>query len=152
MAKKYLFFLVISCLFFGCNFNSIIDSNQTVEGNKWMYANMAKAEFEIADTTKAYDISFKLRINSDYRYSNIFVISSFKDSTHLKKVRHQFKLANPDGQWLGKGSGDLYTYIFPLLKKHTFTKAGKYSLAVEQNMRDNPLVGVSDIGVLITKN
>ena len=152
MYKRF-FLLLVSCsLLFGCEFNSIIDSNEALEGNQWLYTNTAKAEFEVTDTTKTYNLSFKLRINSDYRYANLFVLTTIKDSLHVTRVRHQVKVAKADGEWLGKGSGDLYTYVFPLLKKHRFSKLGKHSVEIEQNMRENPLVGVSDIGILVTKN
>ena len=130
-----------------CNFDTVIDTNQSIENNRWLYANSTKADFEIKDVSKPYDVNFKLRISNDYRYSNLYVLVNFKLPKQNKKVRYQFKLAKSDGQWLGKGSGDLYTYSFPLLKKHLFTDTGKYSIAVEQNMRDNPLLGVSDVGI-----
>ncbi len=152
MNKRYLYFLIAASLFFGCNFSSIVDTNQSVEGNKWLYTNATKAEFEISDTTSTYNADFKLRISSDYRYANLFVVTTFRDSTRLKKIRYQFKLVKADGQWLGKGSGDLYTYILPILKKHNFPRAGKYSIEIEQNMRENPLLGVSDVGIVVTKN
>jgi gliding motility-associated lipoprotein GldH len=153
MAKRY--FLFIYALVFtllGCNVNTIVDTNQSIRDHNWLYANTAKAEFEIADTLKTYKVSFKLRINTSYRYSNMFVLVSVKGANKYKRTRYQFKLAKADGQWLGKGSGDLYTYSFPLLKKHLFHEAGKYTIEVEQNMRDNPLVGVSDVGIEVVKD
>ncbi len=139
----FLFILLVS----SCNFNAVIDTNQSIEDNQWLYANVAKADFEITDVTKPYQVNFKLRINTDYRYSNLFVLATFKDAKGRKKLRYQFKLAKEDGQWLGKGSGDLYTYSFPLLNNHRFADTGKYSIEIEQNMRDNPLVGISDVGI-----
>lgn len=138
------------CLLFvlsSCNFNTVVDTNNSVEDNRWLYANAAKADFEITDVSKPYQVRFKLRINTEYRYSNLFVIATFKDAKQRKRVRYQFKLAKEDGTWLGKGSGDLYTYAFPLLKNHRFADKGKYSISIEQNMRDNPLLGISDVGI-----
>ena len=77
----------------------------------------------------------------------MFVLATFKDAKKRKRLRYQFKLAKEDGTWLGKGSGDLYTFSFPLLKNHRFADTGKYHIEVEQNMRDNPLVGISDVGI-----
>lgn len=148
--RKWLQLVAFFCLLFACsscNFDTVVDTNQSIEDNQWLYANAAKAEFEIKDTTKPYQVNFKLRINTDYRYANLFVLTTFKDSKKRKRIRYQFKLAKEDGQWLGNGSGDLYTYTFPLLKNHRFADTGKYEIEVEQNMRDNPLVGVSDVGI-----
>lgn len=152
MGKQYLLLLVLGCMLYSCQSNALMDTNQTVVNKKWHYTNTSKAEFEITDTTKTYNVNFKLRINTDYRYSNLYVIAKLKDSVQIKKVRYQFKVAKPDGQWLGKGSGDLYTYVFPMLKSHRFKYTGKYTLEIEQNMRDNPLMGVSEVGILITQN
>lgn len=138
-------FMLLSVM--GCNFNTVIDTNQSVEDNKWLYANPTNATFEINDISKRYDVNFKLRISNEYRYANLYVLATFKQPKSTKKVRYQFKLAKADGQWMGKGSGDLYTYSFPLLKNQLFADTGKYSIEIEQNMRDNPLLGVSDIGI-----
>lgn len=140
----------IFCFLFilsSCNFDMVVDTNQSMENNRWLYANTAKAEFDIKDTTKPYQVNFKLRINTEYRYSNLYVLATMKDAKSRKRIRYQFKVAKEDGAWLGKGSGDLYTYSFPMLKNHRFADTGKYSIEIEQNMRDNPLLGVSDVGI-----
>lgn len=144
---KFITFFCLLLVFSSCNFNAVVDTNQSIEDSRWLYANATKADFEIKDISKAYQVNFKLRINTEYRYSNLFVLATFKDTKSRKKIRYQFKLAKEDGQWLGKGSGDLYTYSFPLLRNHRFTDTGKYSIEVEQNMRDNPLLGISDVGI-----
>jgi gliding motility-associated lipoprotein GldH len=135
-----------------CDFNSVIDTNQSIEDKNWLYANSTKASFEIDDVAKTYQVNFKLRINTEYRYSNLFIIATLKEPKGRKRIRYQFKLAKADGQWLGKGSGDLYSYSFPLLKNHRFPDTGKYHLEIEQNMRDNPLVGISDVGIEVIKD
>lgn len=140
-------FFCLLFIFSSCNFNAVVDTNQSIENNQWLYTNPAKADFEIKDVAKSYQVNFKLRINTDYRYSNLFVLATFKDAKSRKRTRYQFKLAKEDGAWLGKGSGDLYTYTFPLLKNHRFADTGKYHIEIEQNMRDNPLLGISDIGI-----
>lgn len=149
-ARKSLKLFTFFCLLFtfsSCNFDTVVDTNQSMENNRWLYANAAKAEFDIKDATKSYQVNFKLRINTEYRFSNLYVLATMKDAKSRKRIRYQFKVAKEDGAWLGKGSGDLYTYTFPLLKNHRFADTGKYSIEIEQNMRDNPLVGVSDVGI-----
>jgi gliding motility-associated lipoprotein GldH len=143
------FFVALALL--GCNFNAVVDTNDSVRDGNWLYANPAKANFQIENATTAYDVNFKLRINSDYRYSNLYVIVTTKGERAKKRLRHGFKIADADGAWLGKGSGNLYTYSFPVLRNHRFADTGKYSIEIEQNMRDNPLKGVSDVGIEILK-
>jgi gliding motility-associated lipoprotein GldH len=70
----------------------------------------------------------------------------------LKGVtRYEVKLANPDGQWLGQGSGNLYSYQVPILTDYKFPEKGTYSFEIEQNMRDNPLREVTDVGMRVER-
>ena len=142
--------LLLVLLLNSCTNTNLADVNMAVPDNSWMYSKSVKAAVEIKDASLAYNISFKIRNTADYRYSNIYVIMRLKSGmTFLKDGRHQFQLAKAEGQWTGKGSGDLYSNTFPLLKNFRFPKAGKYEIEVEQNMRDNPLVGISDVGITV---
>ncbi len=132
-----------------CANTSLTDVNIEIPENSWMYAKSVKATAEIKDASKEYNIFFKVRNTADYRYSNLYTIARIKGNAFAKSTRYQFQLAKADGEWLGKGSGDLYSNTFPLLKRFRFPKAGRYEIEVEQNMRDNPLVGISDVGIAV---
>ena len=148
--KATVLFVLMILLLNSCTNAKLTDVNMAVPENSWTYAKSVKATVDIKDASLSYAISFKIRNTSDYRYSNIYVIMRLKSGQHiLKNGRHQFQLAKAEGQWLGKGSGDLYSNTFPLLKNFRFPSAGKYEIEVEQNMRDNPLAGISDIGITV---
>ena len=147
--KHFLFLLTLILIASSCTNKNLVDTNEAVAENNWTYAKSAKATVEIKDATKAYEVYFKLRHTSDYRYSNLFVLAHLKGNGLKKNTRYQFKLAQADGTWLGKGSGDIYTHNFTLLSDFRFPKAGKYEIEIEQNMRDNPLIGISDIGITV---
>ena len=134
-----------------CSNNNLIDTNDAVAENSWLYAKSAKATVEINDINQAYTVHFKLRHTLDYKYSNLFVVMRLKGDSVNKSTRYEFKLAKKDGEWLGKGSGDIFTYNFPLLTNFRFAKLGKYEIEITQNMRDNPLAGISDIGITVSK-
>jgi len=143
--------IVCLCLLLavGCSSNSLVDVNLEIPENNWTYAKNVKAVIEVKDSSVAYNLAFKMRNTSDYRYSNIYILMRLKGTSLSKSTRYQFQLANGDGQWLGKGSGDLYSNTFYLLKNFRFPSKGKYELAIEQNMRDNPLLGISDVGLTV---
>ena len=65
-------------------------------------------------------------------------------------MRYELKLASNTGEWLGSGSGSLYSYQIPF-KTIRFPAKGIYNFEIEQNMRDNPLHEVSDIGLRVEK-
>lgn len=141
---------VLAVFFFSCTSNHLVDVNQSVTDNNWLYAKSLKTKFEIKDTTALYGLSFKIRNTVDYRYSNIYVLVRLKGQGINKTTRFQFQMADSNGQWTGKGSGDLFMNTFTLFKDFRFPKSGIYEFEIEQNMRDNPLTGISDVGLTIS--
>lgn len=143
--------MAMAVLLASCSNNNLIDTNEDMPDNNWAYAKNIKATVDISDINTAYNIRFKLRHTADYRYSNVYVIVKIKGNGLVKSNRYQFKLAKPDGEWIGKGSGDIFTGNFALLTNYRFPKQGQYQIEIEQNMRDNPLTGISDAGITVTK-
>ena len=141
--------LAIVFIWQGCTNNNLVDTNMAIDDNNWAYAKSVKTAFEIKEVNKSYQIYFKLRHTTAYRYSNLYVLMHLNGEGIHRSTRYQFKLAKFDGEWIGKGSGDIYTYTFPLLTDYRFTKPGKYEIEIEQNMRDNPLIGISDVGIRV---
>ncbi len=143
--------LVLFTLLSGCSNSDLVDVNMNIPENGWAYANKLKASVEVKDSTATYNVFFKMRNKADYRYSNIFLIARLSGTDFAKSDRYQYQLAKADGKWMGKGSGDLYSSDFLLLSGFRFPKVGKYEIEVEQNMRDNPLMGISDVGLKVEK-
>lgn len=142
-------------LFNGCiraDKNTIIDQNISIYDLNWSYVNKIGVDFDITDPSAAYNLFFNLRVTPNYRYSNIFVlIHQTGPGKKTKTVRVEFKLANPDGEWLGQGTGNLYKYQIPFEAGYKFPAKGTYRIELEQNMRDNPLHEVSDVGLRVEK-
>ncbi|WP_158796393.1 gliding motility lipoprotein GldH [Pedobacter sp. L105] len=156
MKRINLFVWIISCILvvgiYGCHTNNLIDTNEEMPQRNWSYIQKVKAIVIIKDQTKAYNLKFKLRHTADYRYANIFVLMHLSGPGMPKVTRrYEYKLAETDGEWLGKGSGNLYTYTLPLLTGYHFAQGGNYMIEIEQNMRDNPLKEVSDAGILVSE-
>jgi len=143
---------VLLLLTAGCTDPSrVIDQNTSIENHNWSYANGVKFPVTIDDASVPYNIYINLRVTGDYRYSNIFVLLR-RSGPQLKGLtRFEIKLADKDGQWLGQGSGNLYSYQVPLITDFKFPAKGTYQFEVEQNMRDNPLHEVSDVGLRVEK-
>lgn len=141
---------VIALTIASCNDNAVVDTNQVISGYKWSYINKVKIPVKIEDNTKSYKLFLNLRHTAEYKYSNIFVlIHQSGPGMKPETVRKEFKLAFPDGEWLGKGSGDLYSYQLLFKDNYKFPAKGTYTFQIEQNMRDNPLQDVSDVGLRV---
>jgi gliding motility-associated lipoprotein GldH len=140
----------------GCNITDskmIVDQNTEIDNQIWSYNNKVRSDFEIKNTAIAYNLYLNLRVTPNYKYSNIFVlIHQTGPDNKTETIRYEFKLANPDGEWLGAGTGNLYSYQTIFKSNFKFALAGKYHVEIEQNMRDNPLRNVSDAGLRVEKS
>lgn len=152
MGKLSFLFLVFSIGFLSsCEDNqAILDVNTKLEKHNWSYSEKVKVPFTIDATEIPYDLYLNLRHTSDYQYSNIFLlIHIIGPDGKRTSERKEFKLALPDGEWLGSGSGNIYSYQILFKENYRFKLKGKYLIELEQNMRDNPLNHVTDAGIRI---
>lgn len=130
--------------------NTLVDTNQEIEKRTWTYIDRVKVPVTISDSAQPYNVYLNLRHTGDYKYSNIFIlVHEISPEGKTITERKEVKLALPDGEWLGKGSGNLYSYQVLVKSKYRFAKKGNYVFQLEQNMRDNPLREVSDVGIRI---
>ena len=132
--------------------DSVIDENSEVTDHNWTYLNKFRYDVKINDENLAYNLYVNLRVTADYKYSNLFVLIS-EAGPGLKPTvkRFEFTLADKEGQWLGDGSGNLYSYQIPFITGYKFPAKGTYHFYIEQNMRDNPLREISDVGMRVEK-
>ncbi len=132
---------------------AVLDQNTEIINRNWSYVNKVKYDVTIEDTAAAYNLYFNLRVTADYKYSNLFVLvgQGRAGAAKVPLTRYEIKLANPDGEWLGKGSGNLYSYQVPFKRQYHFPGKGTYHFEIEQNMRDNPLHEISDVGLRVEK-
>jgi gliding motility-associated lipoprotein GldH len=155
-AAHKLFFVILPALAMlflsGCTDpNAIFDQSTPIDNHNWSYANRVKNLIKIDDPSIPYNLYINLRVTGEYKYSNIFVLIR-RNGPKLKGVtRYEIKLANLDGEWLGQGSGNLYSYQVPVLTNYKFPEKGTYIFEIEQNMRDNPLHEVNDVGMRVEK-
>lgn len=149
--KKLLLLLCFPILLQSCvDENVKVDTFVSIPHETWSYIKPIKATLEVPDSTQAYNIYVNFRHTADYRYSNIWLrFHIIGPNQRDIPLRQEFQLAMPDGKWLGNGSGNLYSYQLIYKQNYKFAGTGKYTLIVEQNMRDNPLKGVSDAGIYV---
>ena len=131
---------------------AVIDQNTEVPNHNWTYPDKFRFDVKIDDEKIPYNLYMNLRVTGDYKYSNIFVLITQSGPDKKAEVRrYELKLANTDGEWLGKGSGNLYSYQAPFRTNYKFPAKGVYHFYIEQNMRDNPLREVSDVGMRVER-
>ncbi len=147
---RFACFLLLLVTVEGCTDVAVIDTNQEIGSRNWSYSQKVRIPVEIKDPDRLYNVYMNLRHTADYKYSNIFVLIH-QAGPGMKPLteRREFKLAYPDGEWLGSGSGNFYSYQLEFRKNYKFPAKGTYTFEFEQNMRDNPLREVSDVGLRV---
>lgn len=145
--------LIVSLYCSGCSDpNAVMDKSTGIDNHNWSYVNMVKYDVNIDNPNIAYNLYLNLRVTGDYRYSNLFILFHRNGpGLQPQTTRIEFKLAGKDGEWFGTGSGDLYSFQIPFITNYKFPAKGVYHFAIEQNMRDNPLHEVSDVGLRVEK-
>lgn len=146
------FLLCACCLvtLFACNKDVIFEKTINIPDASWSYDNPLPFEFEVTDTTKAYQILLEVEHAGDFGFQNCYVqITTKFPNGEEKKQPVSLELAAQSGIWTGKCSGNDCSIEIPLQGKAKFKQPGKYSITVEQFMRVNPLPGIKAISLKV---
>lgn len=150
---SFLLLVLLATTIIACQDQSaIVDSNIELDKHNWSYSEKVKIPLNIEATDIPCNLYLNLRHTSNYKYSNIFLlIHIIRPDGKKTTERREFKLALLDGEWLGSGSGNMYSYQILFKENYKFPLKGKYVIELEQNMRDNPLHYISDAGIRVEK-
>ena len=152
---RFKILLITSFFVFSCESNIEYIQYNSIE-NQWDKDSIQNFVFELADTKK-YNTYINLRINKDYPFSNIFLITTLMDSLSvLSKDTLNFKIADKSGKFLGKKRVNIIENSLIHKEKIELEKNKKYSVSVEHAMRVinkvsglKSLDGVVDVGYKI---
>lgn len=139
--------------FFGisCSHNEIFFEYHSFEKDGWNREAAAVYHISIDNTTDLFDVSLEIRNNNDYSFRNIWLFVDFQSpGGDMRTDTIGLDLADTYGKWYGKGIS-LYSLTIPYEKAVRFPKEGAYTYFIRQGMRENPLKGISDIGLRISK-
>jgi gliding motility-associated lipoprotein GldH len=138
---------------YACDKSVMYDESHHVKNSVWNIADTLFFEFDVVDSTIAYDFAFNIRNTTSYSYQNLFlfITARYPDGNYSRDTAECI-LAAPDGRWLGKGSGKLRDSQLLFRKAVHFRKSGHYIIGVTQAMRTDDLEGISDVGIRITKS
>jgi gliding motility-associated lipoprotein GldH len=154
MKFTVLFFLMVFLVLMvtACDPGRVMDENMPVPDEGWNKDQKASFEVHISDTTANYRFFINLRNSVDYRYSNFYLFLNTRfPNGNVTRDTIECLLADPSGEWLGRGNGKLRENQILLNPSLRFPLKGTYHFEVEQAMRDEVLKGITDIGIRIQK-
>lgn len=155
MLNKVLYFLIVALLV-SCNSNTVVSDSKSLENN-WNKNDIIEFEIPQLDSLQLYNVFLNIRNSNDYKYSNLFLIARI-DFPHGKSIVDtlEYKMAQPDGTWLGTGIGSIKENKLWYKEKVSFTEEGIYTLRIEHATRNNGAVegvsnleGITDVGYSI---
>lgn len=143
----FFFSLIIVC-FSSCDQNRYFEQNIEIQNNQWEYSDTKDFDVLINDTVSSFNFYLNLRNTNDYPYSNLYVFieTTFPDM-EVARDTIELQLANVEGRWLGEGNGKFKYNNFILRKAMRFVKMGNYKFGIKHGMRNDTLLGISDVGI-----
>lgn len=137
----------------GCGENAVCQDSKMLPADGWRKNDLVSFDFDLTDTTGAYNVLVDIRNNNDYPFQNfwLFIHSVLPDSTEFSDTLNCV-LADNYGRWLGKSSGSMYHVPVAFRISTKFPQTGKYHFDLVQGMRMDTLPGISEIGMRILKD
>ena len=149
---KLLIAMFIALSIFACDPDRIYESNISIPREGWYRADHALFKVEITDTVSPCNIYVNVRNNSQYKYMELWLfIDVYSPAGIMDRDTVQIMLADHRGKWLGHGLGDKFDTRMVFCKNVRFPVSGAYIFEYEQASRDEPLIGIDDIGLRIEK-
>lgn len=118
----------------------------------WSATDLLQFTIPVEDTTAVFDLYLHLRHDGRYRYSNLFLFITTQAPTgESLRDTIECRLADPAGNWLGKGIGSQYQHTFPFKHQVIFPYSGTYRVEIQHGMRLDPLPWIRDVGLSVKK-
>ena len=138
-----------------CDRNRVFDEYKSLSG--WNKDSLVRFELENIDSSRVYDLFINIRNNSEYQYSNLFLITEIKfPQGKVISDTLEYEMTKPNGEWLGTGFGDVKENKLWYKENVKFDEPGKYKVTIQQAMRKNgevdgiqELEGITDVGFRI---
>lgn len=147
----FLIFIFVMGGFISCSHKEIFFHYHSITNAGWNREDSAVFNVKIEDNSHPYDVFIELRNNDDYPFSNIWLFVDYQmPNGKSRSDTIGADLANVYGKWYGKGLS-LYNLSIPYETAILFPDTGTYIYSIRQGMRENPLKGISDVGLKVSK-
>ena len=152
MLNRTFVFVFIS-LISACNNPSYLEFKNFKDG--WGKSKILEFNIINDNVNTPKDISFILRHNQDYPFSNIFLISELSfENKEIILDTFEFQLANPKGDWLGKKKISVVEHMLPYKSNFILKESNKLKIRTSMRLNDSSeeienLPGIVNFGILI---
>jgi gliding motility-associated lipoprotein GldH len=154
--NKLVVLLLVTGMLVSCESNTVFSDTKAMDGF-WGSDEVVEFKLPELDSLKKYNLFLNIRNTNDYKFNNIFLIVSM-NFPHGKTVTDtlEYRMAYPDGSWMGEGIGDVKENKLFYKENVSFFEDGIYTISIGQAMRNNGAVegvtkleGITDVGFSI---
>jgi gliding motility-associated lipoprotein GldH len=143
--------IALALFLVSCDRSKVFEENTVIDKNIWSSKNKISYSVDIQDTVSKHNLYLNVRNAQHYPFDRIFVFLKTATPDKQQFLDTISCILQENGQWLGKGAGDIFDNQILFKKDFVFKKAGKYDFQIEQATRANDLPGVMDVGLRIEK-
>ncbi len=121
--------------------------------NNWMKDSIYTFKIENKKEEPSQNVFLVLKNNEQYKYNNIyFFLTLVKPDGSENIDTVQYRLAKSNGDWTGKGMGNVKENLLLYREKQDFSDSGTYIIKVQHGMRSDNLIGLENIGLIVQKS
>lgn len=155
-----LIFLVFAMAMSSCDDQLVFSEYKPINKGEWNMDSEVEFEFYGLDSTVTHNMFINIRNDDSFPFSNLFLITELEspDGNTLKDTL-EYRMAEPTGEWLGKGLGGVKESKLWFRENIVFPDSGVYKVNISHAMRKNgdveglhTLKGITDVGLEIEKS
>ncbi|MDC6385529.1 gliding motility lipoprotein GldH [Flagellimonas taeanensis] len=159
MRSSTLFLLTVILALASCNDALVFSEYIPIRDGKWEMDDAVHFQVSGLDSTQTYNMFINIRNDNTFPFSNLFLITELEhpDGNTMKDTL-EYRMAEPTGEWLGKGMGGVKENKLWYRENVVFPMAGVYKVNILHAMRKNGdveglsvLEGITDVGLEIEK-
>jgi len=155
--NNFLILLGFLLIVFSCDDKTTFNQYKNIDSKGWQANKKLFFEFKITDTISQKNVFINIRNNSEYGFSNLYLITELKFPNGTTVVDTlQYQMADKTGLFLGTGITEIKDNKLFYKEKKTFPVSGEYKFNIRHAMRKNGevnaiefLTGIQDIGLSI---
>ncbi len=154
---RSLVLLMLFLMVIACDHSTVFSEYNATTNGYWSKDQSFKFTFSHSDTISGQHMFINIRNDDTFPYRNLFIIAelNFPNGETIKDTL-EYEMALPDGQWLGKGYGNIKENKLWYRENIVLGTVGVYTVELSHAMRKNGeingienLIGITDVGFQI---
>lgn len=149
--RIFLLHIIIILSLAACKHINVYEKQVDLPNHEWKKNQNAVIRFNITDSTN-HQLYLIVRHTQQFPFNKLLVRLFIQDSTKrtLNSMRIIAPLTDSSGNWNGQPMDDIF-YSRIKISPSVFIKPGKYRFVLQQDMKEEKLIHILNVGIAIDK-